>query len=40
MKTEKGEGKVLSVDVFKRTYKVLLPENEILTVELTDEGKK
>ena len=40
VKTEKGEGKVLSVDVFKRTYKVLLPENEILTVELTDEGKK
>ena len=40
VKTEKGEGKVLSVDVFKRTYKVLLPENEILTVEVSDESKK
>lgn len=38
--TEKGEGKVISVDVFKRTYKVLLPENEILTVEVTDESKE
>lgn len=40
VKTEKGEGKVLSVDVFKRTYKVLLPENEILVVEVKDESKK
>ena len=40
VKTEKGEGKVISVDVFKRTYKVLLPENEILTVEVNDESKK
>ena len=40
VKTEKGEGKVISVDVFKRTYKVLLPENEILTVEVFDESKK
>ena len=40
VKTEKGEGKVLSVDVFNRTYKVLLPENEILTVEVSDESKK
>jgi len=40
VKTEKGEGKVISVDVFKRTYKVLLPENEILTVEVQDESKK
>ena len=24
VKTEKGEGKVISVDVFKRSYKVLL----------------
>ena len=40
VKTEKGEGKVISVDVFKRNYKVLLPENEILTVEVADESKK
>ena len=40
VKTEKGEGKVISVDVFKRSYKVLLPENEILTVEVEDESKK
>ena len=40
VKTENGEGKVISVDVFKRTYKVLLPENEILTVEVNDESKK
>ena len=40
VKTEKGEGKVISVDVFKKTYKVLLPENEILTVEVNDESKK
>ena len=40
IKTEKGEGKVISVDVFKRSYKVLLPENEILLVEVNDEGKK
>ena len=40
VKTEKGEGKVLSVDVFNKTYKVLLPENEILTVELNNESKK
>ena len=40
VKTEKGEGKVISVDVFKKNYKVLLPENEILTVEVNDESKK
>ena len=40
VKTEKGEGKVISVDVFKKTYKVLLPENEILTVEVSDESKE
>ena len=38
VKTEKGEGKVLSVDVFNRTYKVLLEDNEILTVEVKDEN--
>ena len=40
VKTEKGDGKVISVDVFKRSYKVLLPENEILNVEVSDESKK
>ncbi|MBQ2872693.1 MAG: stage 0 sporulation family protein [Bacilli bacterium] len=40
VKTEKGEGKVISVDVFKKTYKVLLSENEILTVEVSDESKE
>ena len=40
VKTDKGEGKVISVDVFKKTYKVLLPENEILTVEVNDDSKK
>lgn len=38
--TEKGEGKVLSVDVFRRAYKVLLPDGEILTVEVSNESKK
>ena len=40
IKTENGEGKVISVDVFKKTYKVLLPENEIVLVEVNDESKK
>ena len=40
VKTEKGEGKVISVDVFKRIYKVLLPENEILVVEEKNDSKK
>ena len=40
VKTEKGEGKVISVDVFKKNYKVLLPENEILNVEVNDESKE
>ena len=40
VKTEKGEGKVISVDVFKKTYKLLLPENEIVVVEVKDESKK
>lgn len=40
VKTDKGEGKVISVDVFKRNYKVLLSENEVLTVDISDESKK
>ena len=37
IKTEYGEGKVLSVDIFNRTYKLLLADNEIVTVEVKDE---
>ena len=40
VKTANGEGKVISVDVFKRTYKVMLPENEIISVDVNDEGKE
>lgn len=40
VRTDKGEGKVISVDVFKRNYKVLLSENEVLTVDISDESKK
>ena len=39
--TVDGEsGKVISVDVFKRTYKVLLSDNVVKVVELKDESKK
>ena len=31
---------VNSVDVLKRNYKVLLPENDILLVDVDDESKK
>ena len=37
IKTENGEGKVLSVDVFNRSYKVLLENNDIITVEVKNE---
>ena len=40
VKTDKGEGKVISVDVFKRNYKVLLPDSEILVVEVDNESKE
>ncbi len=40
IKTEDGEGKVLSVDVFKRSYKVLFPDNQVKVYELEDESKK
>lgn len=30
MKTDKGEGKVISIDVFKKTYKLELENNEII----------
>ena len=37
IKTDQGEGKVLSVDIFNRTYKVLLEDNEIITLEAKNE---
>ena len=41
VKLKEGEGKVISVDVFNRKYRVLLTEtNEIIECELKDEGKK
>ena len=41
VKITEGEGKVISVDVFKRRYKVLLNEsNEILEVDNSNESKK
>ena len=40
VKTEKGEGKVISVDVFMRSYKVLLPDSEIFVVEVDNESKE
>ena len=33
-------GKVISVDVFKRKYKVLVEDNQIMEVEVGNEGKK
>ena len=41
VKIDEGEGKVISVDVFDRTYKVLLNEtNEIILVDGKNESKK
>ncbi len=41
VKIAEGEGKVISVDVFKRKYKVLLNEtNEIIECEAKNESKK
>ncbi len=41
VKIAEGEGKVISVDVFKRKYKVLISEtNEIIECEAENEGKK
>ena len=41
LKIAEGEGKVISVDVFKRKYKVLLNETgEIIECEVGNEGKK
>lgn len=40
VKLDKGDGKVISVDVFSRSYKVLLNSGEIITVEGNDDSKK
>ena len=41
IKINEGDGKVISVDVFKRKYRVLLNEtNEIIECEVKDESKK
>ena len=40
VKTENGDGKVISVDVFMRSYKVLLPDSEIFVVEVDNESKE
>ena len=34
------DGKVISVDVFKKKYNVLSNENELITVDVSNEGKK
>ena len=41
IKIDEGEGRVISLDVFNRKYKVLLNEsNEIIEVDKSNEGKK
>ena len=40
IETENGLGKVISVDVFKRKYKVLVDDNQILEVDAKDESKE
>ena len=41
IKTKEGEGKVVSVDVFKRKYRVLLNEtNEIIEILADDDESK
>lgn len=40
VKTENGEGKVISVDVFKQNYKVLVNNSEVINVELENESKE
>ena len=39
VKIKEGEGKVISVDVFKRKYNVLLEDNQVVTV-LVENGSK
>lgn len=38
--TPDGSGKVLSVDVFNKTYKVILPDNTVRVYEVEDESKE
>lgn len=40
IKTEQGDGRVISVDVFKKNYKVLLSSGEIIMVDVNNEGKE
>lgn len=41
IKNQYGEGKVISVDVFKRNYKILTSNGEVILVDVgNDEGKK
>ena len=40
IETENGMGKVISVDVFKRKYKVMVDDNQIMEVEVGNESKK
>ena len=40
IETENGIGKVISVDVFKRKYKVLVGDNQLMEVEVGNESKK
>ena len=40
IKNDLGDGRVISVDVFKKNYKVLLNNGEIITVEVDNESKK
>jgi cell fate regulator YaaT (PSP1 superfamily) len=38
VKTDQGKGKVISVDVFKRSYKVEVPDYGIVTVETQEDN--
>ena len=40
IKNDLGDGRVISVDVFKRNYKILLNNGEIITMEVDNESKK
>ena len=40
VETKDGIGKVISVDVFKRKYKVLVDDNQVVEVDVIDESKK
>ena len=40
VETENGIGKVIAVDVFKRKYKVLVGDNQMMEVEVGNEGTK